>query len=62
MLSYFVHVTSVFTDRLRRDDDRGASLVEYGLLLGLIAVICIAAITLLGQQISTMFVNITPAL
>ncbi len=36
-----------------RDDD-GASLVEYGLLLSLVAVVCIAAISLLGSNISTM--------
>jgi pilus assembly protein Flp/PilA len=35
--------------------EEGASLAEYGLLLALIAVICIAAITLLGTSISTMF-------
>jgi pilus assembly protein Flp/PilA len=35
--------------------EEGASLVEYGLLLALIAVICIAAISLLGTNISTMF-------
>jgi pilus assembly protein Flp/PilA len=33
----------------------GASLVEYGLLLALIAVICITAIALLGSNISTLF-------
>ena len=38
--------------------EEGASLVEYGLLVGLIAVICIAAITTLGQGISGMFSNI----
>jgi pilus assembly protein Flp/PilA len=54
MLSYFVFVTSVVTDRLRRDD-RGASLVEYGLLVALIAVVCFVAIQLLGTQLSTMF-------
>jgi pilus assembly protein Flp/PilA len=37
----------------QRDD--GATLAEYGLLLALIAVICIAAISLLGTQISNMF-------
>src|SRR5216684_649858 len=31
--------------------EEGASLVEYGLLVGLIAVVCIGAITLLGQDI-----------
>lgn len=35
--------------------EEGASLVEYGLLVGLIAVACIAAISLLGTNISTMF-------
>lgn len=31
-------------------DDRGASLVEYALLVALIAVVCIGAITFLGNQ------------
>jgi len=35
-------------------DEEGASLVEYGLLLSLVAVVCIAAVTLLGTSISTM--------
>ncbi len=34
-------------------DERGASLVEYALLVALIAVVCIAAITLLGNNAST---------
>ena len=41
--------------------EEGASLVEYGLLVGLIAVICIAAITALGLGISTMFQAIASA-
>ena len=32
----------------RSNDDRGASLVEYALLVALIAVVCIAAISVLG--------------
>jgi pilus assembly protein Flp/PilA len=35
-------------------DEEGASLVEYGLLLALIAVICLAAVATLGKSISTM--------
>ena len=31
-------------------DERGASLVEYALLLALIAVVCIGAITLIGTS------------
>ena len=37
-----------------REED-GASLAEYGLLLALIAVVCIAAVALVGTKISTMF-------
>ena len=37
-----------------REED-GASLAEYGLLLALIAVVCIGAIAVVGTQISTMF-------
>jgi Flp pilus assembly pilin Flp len=35
------------------DDEKGASLVEYALLVALIAVVCIAAITLLVNYAST---------
>jgi len=38
--------------------EEGASLAEYGLLLALIAVVCIAAITLLGTAISNMFTSL----
>ena len=39
-------------------DEEGASLVEYGLLLSLVAVVCIAAVTLLGTSISNMFTSL----
>jgi pilus assembly protein Flp/PilA len=38
-----------------RQDEKGAALVEYGLLVGLIAIVCIAAVTILGQDISQAF-------
>jgi len=41
--------------RARASDQRGASLVEYALLVALIAVVCIAAITLLGNNAKTKF-------
>jgi pilus assembly protein Flp/PilA len=37
------------------NDERGASLVEYALLVALIAIVCIAAITLLGNNASEKF-------
>jgi pilus assembly protein Flp/PilA len=45
-----------------RQEEEGAALVEYGLLLGLIAVICIVAVTLLGSQVSNAFSSIAAAL
>jgi pilus assembly protein Flp/PilA len=38
--------------------ERGAAMVEYSLLIALIAVVAIAAITLLGEQVSTEFSEI----
>ena len=35
--------------------ERGASLVEYALLVALIAVVCIAAVTTLGKAASSKF-------
>lgn len=50
-------------DRLERvREEKGATAVEYGLMVGLIAVVIIAAVTLLGQQLRTMFTNVVTAL
>jgi pilus assembly protein Flp/PilA len=35
--------------------DRGATAVEYGLMVALIAMVIIAAVTLLGGNLSTLF-------
>lgn len=42
--------------------EEGASLVEYALLVALIAVVCIAAVTLLGGNISTKLNQIASAI
>ncbi len=39
-------------------DESGASAVEYGLLVALIAVVIIGAVTVLGQSISGMFTGV----
>ena len=36
-------------------DEQGASMVEYGLLVALIAVVCIAAVGLIGTRLDTKF-------
>ncbi|WP_373532194.1 Flp family type IVb pilin [Vampirovibrio sp.] len=38
---------------------KGQSLAEYGLVLALIAVVCIAALGTLGKQISTMLTGLS---
>ena len=48
-------------NRFRRDEE-GAALVEYGMLVGLIAVICVAAVTLLGKDVSNAFSAIADSL
>jgi Flp pilus assembly pilin Flp len=40
-----------------RGDDRGASVVEYALLVSLIAVVCLAAVTVLGVSVFHLFDN-----
>lgn len=41
-----------------QDEERGASMVEYALLVVLIAIIAIVAITLAGEEISNTFSDI----
>ena len=48
--------------RARLDDDRGASLVEYALLVALIAVVCIGAITLLGNNAKGKFSSVASSI
>lgn len=43
-------------------NEEGAALVEYGMLVGLIAVVCIGSVTLLGTGINTVFGNIQTAI
>ena len=49
-----------FTGAMRKlfVGEEGATMVEYGLMVALIAVVCIAAVTLLGTQIQAVFTSI----
>jgi pilus assembly protein Flp/PilA len=46
----------------RLHDERGASLVEYALLIALIAIVCVVAVSLLGTSSSHKFSQIGSAL
>ncbi len=46
----------------RIKSDRGASLVEYALLVALIAVVCIVAISFLGNEASKEFQSVGSSL
>jgi len=50
-------VSAWLTSRIAKDE-RGASLVEYALLVALIAVVCILAITFLGRSASSKFSSV----
>ena len=43
-------------------DEEGATMVEYGLMVGLIAAVCVAVVTTLGTTIQAKFQAIVTAL
>jgi pilus assembly protein Flp/PilA len=45
-----------------RNPDGSSTLAEYGLLLALIAVVCLGAITVLGSRISLMFSTLSTSI
>ena len=55
MLSYLVKL-QVKAAALR--NDRGATAVEYGLMVALIAIVIIVAVSLLGSNLSALFNNV----
>ncbi len=38
---------------------KAVSLVEYGLILGLIVIVCVTMLDLMGQEVKTFFTNFT---
>lgn len=63
MLTNFMSLVQAFVARVSMlRNESGQALVEYGLLVGLIAVACVATIAILGGDISGYFTSITDAL
>jgi pilus assembly protein Flp/PilA len=48
-------------NRFRRDED-GAFMVEYGIVVGLVAVLCLAVLQLLGTTLNSFFTAINTGL
>jgi pilus assembly protein Flp/PilA len=64
MLSLFVSLQSYFAsakDRLSREET-GATAVEYGLIIGLIAVVIVVVLLVLGPQLAGLFQGISDKL
>ena len=59
MLTSYEYVSAWMQARCK--SDKGASLVEYALLVALIAVVCIIAITFLGNSASSNFSTVGSA-
>jgi pilus assembly protein Flp/PilA len=55
LIAYWERFCAPFLRARFAKDERGASLVEYALLVALIAVVCIGAVTFLGQSASSKF-------
>ena len=53
---------STLLARFYREDEEGQTLVEYGLLLALIAIIVIVALIFLGPIVSQLFQNVGTSL
>lgn len=53
-----LQLISTFLSQFRREDEEGQTLVEYGLLLALIAIIVIVALLFLGPIVSQIFQNV----
>ena len=54
IVKFQVRVAALRSDRR----DRGATAVEYGLMVALIAVVVIVAVTFLGKQVSGLFQDV----
>ncbi len=61
-LAHLLGIAGALQGRLEGGKDRGATAVEYGLLVGLIAVVIIAAVTLLGTRLNALFESIAGSL
>lgn len=60
MLRIMVFVQNWFTDSERTHEDRGATMVEYALIVSLIALVAVAGVSAFGGKLSTFFGALDP--
>lgn len=60
LTNLFVKATTKFNGFVKEEEGQG--MVEYGLIIALVAVIAIAGLVLIGPKLSTMFTNISNSL
>lgn len=53
-------MTRLLTNMLR--DDEGATMVEYGVIVALIAAVCIAVVALIGTNVNAAFTSVNSKL
>ena len=61
MTNAYAFLVSFFADKFG-NKDRGATAVEYGLMVALIAVAIITTVGLLGDELNTLFTTVTTEL
>jgi pilus assembly protein Flp/PilA len=62
MLEKLAHWTKSFARLEELGSEEGQALVEYGLILALVAVVCIVALQLLGQNVAAQITAIATAI
>jgi len=64
MNAFIAVFTTVFNTVQKRlnSNEKGATMVEYGIMVAFIAVVVMAAVVLLGPQIAALFTGVSAAL
>ena len=60
MTQFFTTLQAIFANRV--EGDKGATAVEYGLMVALIAIVIIAGVTAVGVNLLALFNNVAAAL
>ena len=61
MLALYTRISTELRSRLSRDEE-GATAVEYGLIVGLIAVVIVAAFAVLSGALTDLFADVNTTL